>query len=334
LGAVAEQSPAVAPGQQPGAKPEGIKAPEAGAKTSPGALMGFMAKESAALQENETLKKELAEWDGAVPARPLDPQLVVASPWANRVEESFSGPEFAALKEEIGAAGRNVQPIKVRPLPGSEPQKYEIVFGHRRHRACLELGLPVWALIESLDDGATFVEMERENRERENLSPYEQGLMYQRGVKLFGGLRKLADRIHRDPGNMSKAIQIAELPDVVLRAFPSRNDIQFRWAKALADQHRVAPAELERRARQLAADRAKGVSRSAAQVFQMLVPAPDAARPVEKRLMAGDKLVGTIHRAAGKLTITFEKDAFGPARISELERLLEDFAKGVVPYNS
>jgi ParB family chromosome partitioning protein len=121
-----------------------------------------------------------AEWEGVLPSKKLDPKCVKPSKWANRHDKSFEGPEFAELKSEIESAGGNVQAIKVRPIPGSSPQEYEIVFGHRRHRACFELDIPVLATIESIDDKELFKEMDRENRLRADLRPYEQGLMYLR----------------------------------------------------------------------------------------------------------------------------------------------------------
>ncbi|MBK7616962.1 MAG: ParB N-terminal domain-containing protein [Burkholderiales bacterium] len=68
----------------------------------------------------------------------LDPTLVASSKWANRAPESYSGLPYESLKRDIEECGGNVQPIKVR----GTADRYEIVFGHRRHRACLELGIP------------------------------------------------------------------------------------------------------------------------------------------------------------------------------------------------
>jgi ParB family chromosome partitioning protein len=97
---------------------------------------------------------------------------------------SFSGPEFAALKAEIASAGRNVQPIKVRPPSGGKEKgcEFEVACGNRRHRACLELGLPIAAVVESLTDAELFAEMNREDREREDLTPWEQGVPVMRGT--------------------------------------------------------------------------------------------------------------------------------------------------------
>lgn len=292
-------------------------------KTGPGALLGFMTKESEVARENEALRKELSAWDGAVPSKPLDPASVRASEWANRWEESFRTASFAELKREIEEAGRNVQPIKVRPIPASDPQQYEIVFGHRRHRACQELGLPVWAVVESLDDTALYVEMERENRSREDLSAYEQGLMYLRGATLFGSMRKLAEKIHRDVGIISKATAIASLPEHLLAAFPSRNQIQFRWSKPLADLQATSASVLEQRARDLVQRRARGENLSAQQVFAALTavtPAP-VRRPQE--IVVGGVSVATISEGGGKVTLAFRRELLPDARREALIQAVE-----------
>ena len=110
----------------------------------------------------------------------LDPRSIRRSHWANRIEAEFSTPEFALLKDEIASAGGNVQPIKVRRIAGEglvfdgQTPIYEIAFGHRRHRACLELGLAVQAVVvDRMDDRTLFEAMDRENRGRKNLSAWE-----------------------------------------------------------------------------------------------------------------------------------------------------------------
>jgi ParB family chromosome partitioning protein len=178
------------------------------------------------------------------------------SRWANRHELSFLSPEFNALKEEIKNAGGNVQPIKVRPLAQPEDGvEYEVVFGHRRHRACLELGIEVAAVVEAVDDQHLWAQMERENRAREPLSAYEQGTMYQRAMDegLFPSIQALAKAIGRSAGDISKAISIARLPPEVVQAFGSPQDIGFRDAKPLKDAVEAAPEAVAQAARALAA---------------------------------------------------------------------------------
>ena len=167
----------------------------------------------------------------AVTVSKLDPKIIFASRWSNRDERSFSNRSFEVLKQEIAHAGGNVQPIKVRPCsPG-----YEIVFGHRRHRACLELGLPVAALIVEMDDRELWTHMERENRGRADLSPIEQGRRYQGALRegLFPSIRRLAESIGVDQSQASKVVRIAEFPASILEAFDDPNNIQVGWSSAL-----------------------------------------------------------------------------------------------------
>jgi ParB family transcriptional regulator, chromosome partitioning protein len=240
-------------------------------RTGPGAFVAHLARESEVFSENQALKDELKIWSDATPAKKLDPTCIVPSKWANRHNDSFVNADFQALKADIESAGGNVQAIKVRPIPGSDPQRYEIVFGHRRHRACLELNLPVLAVIESINEQALFVEMDRENRQRADLRPYEQGEMYRRALDegLYASLRKLAESIGVQASNVSVAVKIARLPVEVLNAFPSRLDIQYRWAAPLADALEKEPDVVLRRAKAISAGK-EDAPRSAIDVYRVL----------------------------------------------------------------
>ena len=264
-------------------------------KTAPGSMLQFMTAQSAAVKEAESLRERLASYDGALPVRRLNPATVRVSVWANRHDDSYQDAAFFALKADIAAAGGNVQPIKVRPVrvvaaargvgvgPSNPPApmlapvsadpaavRYEIVFGHRRHRACLELGLPVLALVEDVPEQQLFEEMERENRARADLSAWEQGMMYLRALDqgLYPSNRQLAQAIGRDLGDVGKALSLARLPLSVVNAFRSPMDLQYRWAKPLADAQQRDPDGLVARARAL---KTQTSQRTAKQVFDTLV---------------------------------------------------------------
>jgi len=296
-------------------------------KTGPGAFVAHLARESEVFSENQALKSELKTWSDATPAKKLDPARVQPSKWTNRHSDSFESADFRALRADIESAGGNVQAIKVRPILGSDPQRYEIVFGHRRHRACLELKLPVLALIESIDEQALFVEMDRENRQRSDLRPYEQGEMYRRALDegLYSSLRKLADAIGVQPSNVSVAVRIARLPACVLDAFPSRLDIQYRWAVPLADALEKDPDVVLKKAKAIAAS--KGMTpRRAAEVFRDLTGAgkesPD--RPPEKGL--GARAAQLAIRQDGK-KVVFEIDNLSKNKVARIHAaILEIFA--------
>jgi ParB family chromosome partitioning protein len=138
-------------------------------RTAPGQLLAIHSGMSALQNEVQVLQERLKKFDGALVTRQIDPTSIRPSRWANRHEASFATPAFESLKASIALAGGNAQPILVRE---HLPDQFEIVFGHRRHRACLELGIPVLAVVseQSLGDIEVFLSMEQENRERADLS--------------------------------------------------------------------------------------------------------------------------------------------------------------------
>lgn len=320
----------ITPTQQDVATASAVPAGQGGkpvdrAKTGPGALMQFMVKESEVHAENQRLKSELEAWEDALPIRKLDPKLIGPSEWANRHPETFTGPKFAELKAEISSAGENTQPIKVRPVPGSNPQRYEIIFGHRRHRACLELGVPVLAMIESVDDRTLFEDMDRENRNREDPRPFEQGDMYRRALDrgLYPSLRALCDAIKVDPGNASKAVKIARLPAEVLDAFPSRLDIQYRWAQPLDESVTNAAETVLKRAQEIIEERKGGKSLPAAVVFDRLTAAAPAAKPKAKeRTLMGKNGSARVVESNGRYQAEFPKGTLRPGQVEKLESFI------------
>jgi len=333
--------------QMPSAKPEPaapVEAPPSSSKpkTAPGTLAGFMANQSTAIQENEQLRAQLLEFDGAVPTRKLDPAAIGRSKWANRDASAFLGTDWEKFKEEIGSAGGNVQPIMVRRIrvpegvgrsypPGvSSTVSYEIVFGHRRHQACLELGLPVLAAVAEVDDRELFVQMERENRNRADLSAWEQGVMYANALDegLYPSNRQLATSIGRDLSDVGRAISLARLPTAVIEAFARPVDLQFRWAKPLNDAQQADPEKLLTRAQAL---RGKASSMSAKQIFEALVGAGEEGRqgragePVAI-MVQGAVAAKLTSDSKGRATIRFV-DSLSAKDFVSLTKIIEEFCK-------
>lgn len=323
------------PGSAAAAAAVPVAGDEGRAKTAPGSMLQFLSTQSAAIKEAEDLKERLREFDGAVPVRSLDAACIRPSRWANRHEASFNDAEFRELKTEIEAAGGNVQPVKVRPLSAAEATsagrgiRYELVFGHRRHRACLELGLPVRALIEEVSDQQLFEAMERENRGRKNLSPWEQGCMYRRALDegLYPSLRKLAEAVQVDVSLVSKSLSLARLPAAVVEAFASPLEIQFRWAQPLSELLQKDPDAVLARARDL---KGQGQALTAQAVFNALTgqAAVPAARPAAAHVRRNGRKLATLSRdARGRASLRFEAGVLAPEREEELLQLVEDFIR-------
>jgi ParB family chromosome partitioning protein len=317
-------------------------------KTAPGLMMAQAADQrSEILKQNEALKSqiedlsaaaaradelrdELKAWDGAKATRLIDAKLVARSPWANRDPRHFASAEFESLKAEIANAGGNVQPVKVRPVAaGADAQaQYELVFGHRRLEACAQLGLPVLAMVENLGDAALFVEMDRENRSRKDLSAWEQGVMYRRALDrgLFPSNRKLAEAVGADLSNVGKALALASLPEELVSAFASPLDLQYRWAKPLKDAWEAEPQVVRERAAMLSGLSNKPKARV---VFDHLVGAsgggtvqPPAVLEVQ---LGGQRAAVVAVNARAQATVTFEPGLVAVSRLPELAQLIERF---------
>ena len=295
-------------------------------RTAIGAITASLAMGRGVEAENRALKEKLQQFEDATVVEFIDPQRIRPSRFANRHELSFLGAEFAGLKAEIASAGRNVQPIKVRHVAADAvgPAVFEIAFGHRRHRACLELGIPVAAIVEELDDAQLFAEMERENRERQNLSPWEQGVMYKRALDegLFPSLRKLAVAIGVQAGNVSTAIQLASLPEDVVAAFPSPMSLQFRWAGALKAALDQNPDGVRGLAQNLATMDPRLPAKTVLDRLVRADTAPERAVPLP--LMSRGLAVGTWGKdKRGDLAIQIRRGCLDEASEKRLLKLLQ-----------
>lgn len=301
---------------------------EARAKTAPGTMAHFMASQSAAVKEAEDLREKLKAFDGAVPTVLLDAARVRPSKWANRHAASYADGAFDELKQEIAQAGGNVQPVSVRRLPAGGAQGHELVFGHRRHRACLELGLPLLAMVVEADDRALFEAMERENRARKNLSAWEQGTMYKRALDegLYPSQRKLAEALGVDVSLVSKSLSLARLPEAVVAAFASPLEIQFRWAQPLAEALQRDPEGVLARAGSLQ----QGERPPAARVLAALLGqggALNGSTPRRELIEGADGRQAVLTRdAQGRVTL-----AFGPGALDdEAQARLAAFARSLL----
>ena len=258
-----------------------------GGKTAIGMHADALFRDEKVAAENSDLKLRLAEFDGASATKKIDPKKIHPSKWANRHESSFGTAEFDSLKREIESSGGNIQPIKVRPLAG-QVGEYELIFGHRRHRACLELGIDVLALVEPMDDIELFCQMDRENRERSALRPYEAGVTYAKALDegLFPSARKLAESASIDLSQLGKALSLARLPADVVMAFESPLDLQYRWASELTQALQKDPDLVLARAKEMRELKTKP---SAGAVLKHLVEGGGTVPPPSKKVVIKGK---------------------------------------------
>ena len=299
--------------------------PGAGARTAPGQMLQFRGELQAKELEVAQLKLQLESHRDALPTRHLEPTTIGDSAWANRHEAAFRSAEFESLKRDIQASGGNIQPIRVRPVQRADGVAYEVVFGHRRLRACRELGLPVLAMVDAevKDDLTLFALMDRENRERADLSPYEQGLAYKRALDagLFPSRRRLAEALEVSHTWVSNVLTVAELPLAIIECFSSPLEIQHRHAKILGEAlARDGRAVLKRaeKLRQLST-RLKPTS----VVASLVASEPKSQASVVEPLKLGNTIVGKLtSKPDGSLQVELASSASDPARRDQVLKAL------------
>lgn len=296
-------------------------------RTGPGQMLAYRSHMQENNQRVQELQDQLKEFEGTIPVKLLDPTKVRASKWANRHNTSFNSVEFFALKAEIETAGVNVQPIRVRPL-ADVPDEFEIVFGHRRHQACLQLGISVSAIVEKANDKELFQAMDRENRTREDLSPYEQGEMYRRALDegLYPSLRSLASELGVDPGNASKAIAIARLPSEILAAFESPTHLQYRWGQELTAAMQKDPEGVMLRAKAI---RFSAKQLPPAEALERLLGKSKPTKPEVKEFKLKGRAVGNISKKSdGAIALNLKPGVLNDDAFAKLRASIEDLILG------
>jgi ParB family chromosome partitioning protein len=163
------------------------------------------------------------------------------------------------------------------------------------------LGIPVLATVDDVDDVKLFCDMDRENRERQALRPYETGVMYARALDegLFPSARKLSEAASVDLSQLGKALALARLPKEILEAFASPLELQYRWVSDLNAALQKDPDLILSRARELS----KVASKEAgAKVLKALLHGGGGTVPLPRKV----KLSGKSGRS-GELTFDLAK---------------------------
>ena len=103
----------------------------------------------------------------------IDPNIIDPSPFRDRLPDDDNLP-FEEFKKSIANEGQKV-PVQVRSHP-TVPNRYQLVYGHRRVRAAKELGLQIKAIPIQISDAELVVAQGIENGARQDLSWIERAL--------------------------------------------------------------------------------------------------------------------------------------------------------------
>jgi ParB family chromosome partitioning protein len=136
----------------------------------------------------------------------------------------------------FAAHGQRV-PVLGRRLHGDSQYEIELAYGARRLFAARHLKIPLLVELRPFSDREGLVAMDIENRQRQDVSPYERGLSYRRWLQRghFETQEEIARTLGISPAQVSRLLQLARLPAVVVDAFRAPTDIRENWGLQLVD---------------------------------------------------------------------------------------------------
>lgn len=124
--------------------------------------------------------------------------------------------ELVTSIREVGL----LQPVVVRQ---SAPERYELIMGERRWRACRQAGLEtIPAIVRATDDEKLLLDALLENLHRAQLNPLEEAAAYDQLLKDFNCTHdELADRIGRSRPQVSNMLRLLKLTPAVQKRLAS-----------------------------------------------------------------------------------------------------------------
>jgi ParB family chromosome partitioning protein len=294
------------------------------------------------LEENRKLKAERSA--GRVVLE-LDPKRVRFGPIANRDERSLTTKDeaFAELKADLAASGQEF-PIKVRAVEGDPEHDYEVVAGHRRLRAALDLdrekpeGFPVLALLDeqTAELKSIALKMFRENKVRKDLTPYEYGRMFQKWLDagVFRTQGEIAAATNLSQPTVSVYTAVFALPREIHQAFGDPGQISLRWVQELSKALKSREAETLKRAKDIARMNPRPTADT---VYEMLI-APgeaDTAVSAQRRgsptrsesFKLNNKVIFTLGRKEGRFAVKLGK-VIDKSLQKELAEDLQEYLRG------
>jgi ParB family chromosome partitioning protein len=290
------------------------------------------------LEENRKLKAERSA--GRVVLE-LDPKRIRVGNLANRDERGLTIKDeaFRELKTDLAQSGQEF-PIKVRAITGDPQHDYEVVAGHRRLKAALDLdrerseGFPILAILDenAAELKSIALKMFRENKVREDLSPYEYGRMFHKWVDagVFKTQGDIATATRLSQPSVSVYMAVYELPREIHTAFGDPRQISMRWVPALQRVLKSNEAETLRRAREIGRQNPRPPSDAIYGALTEALPATSKearSNPTRSEsFKLNNKVIYTFGRKDGRLAVKLGK-LVDKSMQKELAEELQDFLR-------
>ncbi|MEV8336140.1 ParB/RepB/Spo0J family partition protein [Streptomyces niveus] len=329
------------------AAPQEKQTASAGETNSPGQGPVLTAERGVAAAKVTTLPQTTAPATAEIPAQDTPVSAEVTAPEGvyfaevpmdyitpnpRQPREVFDEDALAELVTSIKEVGL-LQPIVVRQLG---PERFELIMGERRWRACREAGLErIPAIVRATEDEKLLLDALLENLHRSQLNPLEEAAAYDQLLKDFNCTHdQLADRIGRSRPQVTNTLRLLRLSLPVQRRVAA-GVLSAGHARALL---RVDDSdEQDRLAHRIVAE---GLSvRSVEEIVNLMSSQPKSA-PRSKGLRAGALSSPALTDLATRLSDRFEtrvkvdlgqkkgKITVEFASLVDLERILGTLAPG------
>jgi ParB family chromosome partitioning protein len=232
----------------------------------------------------------------------------------------FDADKLSELTRSVAQEGV-LQPV----LLTRKGDRYQIVAGERRARACREAGMEtISAILTEVDDSESLKLALVENLQRDDLNPMEEARAYQVMIQEFGWTQEeLGAYLGRDRSTVSNTLRLLQLPDEV-QDMVARGSLSAGHVRALIKLEREDSLELARlvERRHLSVRQAERLagSRKGPRRRGQIPPLPED--PVLRRIREGlEERFGLpvqlqYARGSGKVSVRFGSDR-------ELERIMQ-----------
>ncbi len=276
----------------------------------------------------ERLQRQLADGETVIA---LDPAQIDGSTIADRIVIDVD-PGFDELVASVRENGQQV-PILVRPHP-DKGGRFQIVYGRRRLRAAVRLGVAVKAIVRSIPDAELVIAQGRENLNRADLSFIEKALFARRLEDAGYERATITAALATDKADLSRYIAVARrVPEeIVMRIGPAAKVGRARWlrfAEKLDDNKIVTMVEALLNDPEVLCLNSDGRF----QAIWAAIETPQK-RPVKRSdvwVTASGKRAGHIERSAGKTALVFNETLvpeFATWISSRLDDLYSEFSSG------
>jgi len=188
------------------------------------------------LETDGVVSRETATDDGGPELRAVDGAYFAEIPLdairqnPRQPRDIFDEEALNELVHSIKEVGL-LQPVVVRQVA---PDRYELIMGERRWRACREAGLDaIPAIVRATEDEKLLLDALLENLHRSQLNPLEEAAAYDQLLRDFSCSHdELADRIGRSRPQVSNTLRLLKLPPSVQRRVAAKS-ISAGHARAL-----------------------------------------------------------------------------------------------------